>query len=91
MFEPNAAICATTWRLLPSPTASMTTTEATPMTMPSRVSKVRKRLSHITRQAACRASISSPRQAPLTFAPWSRRWRSPAASRLCVSGREGAC
>ena len=64
MLEPKAPICAITWRLLPSPMASMTTTEATPMTMPSRVRAVRKRFTHITRQAARRASSSSPRQAP---------------------------
>ena len=29
MLEPKAPICAMTWRLLPSPTASMTTTDAT--------------------------------------------------------------
>ncbi|MNS55458.1 hypothetical protein D3C72_882940 [compost metagenome] len=76
MFEPKAAICAMTWRLLPSPTASITTTEATPMTMPSRVRAVRKRLTHITRQAACRASSNSPFHAPCKVAPRSRRWRS---------------
>ena len=52
MLEPNAPISAMTWRLLPSPTASITTTDATPMTMPSKVRAVRKRLIHMTRQAA---------------------------------------
>ena len=50
--QENVEMPAITWRLLPSPTASMTTTEATPMTMPSSVSAVRKRLIHITCQAA---------------------------------------
>ncbi|VVM59979.1 hypothetical protein PS681_01221 [Pseudomonas fluorescens] len=81
MFEPNAPICAMTWRLLPSPTASITTTEATPMMMPSRVSAVRKRLIHITRQAACRASTSSPFQAPVASAPSLKRLRRSTACR----------
>ncbi|SPZ16163.1 Protein of uncharacterised function (DUF1602) [Pseudomonas aeruginosa] len=82
MFEPNAPICAITWRLLPSPTASMTTTEATPMMIPSRVSAVRNRLIHITRQAARTASSSSARQAPEgSLLPSARRWLRSSACR----------
>ena len=68
MFEPNAPICAITWRLLPSPTASMTTTEATPMMIPSRVSAVRNRLIHITRQAARAPPPAVRRARPRGFA-----------------------
>ncbi|MNI54804.1 hypothetical protein D3C73_1097180 [compost metagenome] len=92
MFEPKAPICAITWRLLPSPTASMTTTDATPMMMPSSVSAVRKRLIHITRQAACTASTTSPFQAPVASAPSLRRLRrstacrAPGLAEFCASG-----
>ncbi|MNX56892.1 hypothetical protein D3C86_876970 [compost metagenome] len=92
MLEPNAPICAITWRLLPSPTASMTTTEATPMMIPSRVSAVRNLLIHITRQAACTASTSSPFQAPVASAPSLRRLRkstacrAPGVAECCAAG-----
>ncbi|MCY1273366.1 hypothetical protein D9M70_219750 [compost metagenome] len=72
-LEPKAPIWFITARLLPSPTASITTTEATPMTMPSRVSAVRKRLIHMTRQAACMASrMSASSEAP-PLSPRARR------------------
>ncbi|MNG03835.1 hypothetical protein D3C84_869310 [compost metagenome] len=92
MLEPNAPICAITWRLLPSPTASMTTTEATPMMIPSRVSAVRNLLIHITRHAACTASTNSPFQAPVASAPSLRRLRkstacrAPGLAEFCAAG-----
>jgi hypothetical protein len=82
MFEPNAPICAMTWRLLPSPTASITTTEATPMMIPSRVSAVRKRLIHITRHAACNGVHQFAFPGPgLASAPSLRRLRRSTACR----------
>ena len=50
--------------LAPSPTASMATTEPTPMTMPSSVRKVRKMLALSERRAMRSASAVSPIRVP---------------------------
>ena len=67
-------------------TASITTTDATPMMMPSRVRAVRTRLVHITRQAACRASRVSPSQLPCSWLACSRPLRRSWASSEPVRG-----
>lgn len=59
MVVPMAPICSTTRCLAPSPTAIITMTEATPMTMPSSVSAVRVRRMRMPRQALRAASASS--------------------------------
>src|SRR5215813_3765126 len=53
---PKALIRSNTFCLLPSPTASMATTAATPIIIPSKVSTVRKRLTCNDRQAVINAS-----------------------------------
>ena len=59
MAVPMVPICATTVRRVPSPMASMTMTDATPITIPSKVRLVRTRLTFIPRQALRAASASS--------------------------------
>ncbi|MCY1515071.1 hypothetical protein D9M68_496460 [compost metagenome] len=63
LSAPNSEICFITASCEPVPTASITMTEATPITMPSNVRPVRKRWIHITRQAARSASCSSESRA----------------------------
>ncbi|MCY1228895.1 hypothetical protein D9M72_412390 [compost metagenome] len=81
LLAPNTDIFFITWYCEPLPTASITITEATPMTMPSSVSAVRKPLVHSTRHAARSASATSacseawrspsPRMRASRAAPWS--------------------
>ena len=56
---PIALTWSITFCLAPSPIASMAITEATPMTMPSRVRMVRKRLARSARSAVRVASTTS--------------------------------
>ena len=58
-------IRSTTSFLAPSPMASMVMTDATPITMPSKVSAVRNRLLRSDRRALFRASCQSLSTAPL--------------------------
>ncbi|MNT74179.1 hypothetical protein D3C72_2129750 [compost metagenome] len=63
MVVPMEPICSTTRCLAPSPTASITMTEATPITIPSSVKPVRARLMRMPRHAVRAASASSAQNA----------------------------
>jgi hypothetical protein len=65
MLAPSPSISAVTSCLAPCPIAVTTTTEATPMTMPSVVSSVRRRCCQSDVAAACRLLRHKPETTPL--------------------------
>ena len=82
-----ALMRSSTTCLAPSPMASIAITEATPMTMPSSVSTVRKRLARSARTAVFAASSAPPtRDAPPSSAALRRDIRRRRAARQLRAG-----
>ena len=81
--EPIAPNRATTSSRAPMPTASITMTEATPMTMPSKVSAVRERWMRMERQA----DRSASRRSGSSGVPGSSRARAAPGAGMAASAR----